>query len=666
MKQLLALLSFVSFAFPLTITWREWPYGVEYIGTWFRWWYNGPNNPVPCPSFNPLDTIWDFAYGPVHATAESRIRPRGEAPGSPPAPTAYAERITDHNGISWIYERKDTTGTTQSMWVYGFHTGGRQHNYNPPYNEAYRFPMTYGTNWTSEWTWDYMGIRIYEERDKTVVARGWVRVPTDTSRYYPCLVIRTYLRTYDETGIIDVNRIIYEWVVPNRGRVGGPVVAIVSRDDETNPGFTIADYFYRQREFYSSVDMEPPTFANTTIIPSGYNFGPFRVSSTITDAAGIFRDSIYYKIGNQPWQSRTRDSVRGNIHYFHIPQVSAPDTIRYYLSAIDNSPQRNRGTDPLNSPTNHYKFYASDPANDHRPPRITGTTIWTDTIFQGPFIVSADVTDSSYVDSVALYYRFGVHPEIRVLPDSQVGTRYFTTIPQANPGTYIRYRIRAVDGSPNRNSTYDPPTGHYSFLVLDGVPPNFSGTTIWPDTTYPGPFYVGSTITDFSGIHRAFIFFRLGTAAWDSLAPDSVRGNNYHFHIPRVSAPTLIRYYLKAYDNSPRRNMGTDPQGAPGNLYSFFCDPPQVGLKEISSQTPCQLFISSLNPKTLTYRLKEKTKVSINIYNLLGNKVLNLSLGMQSPNDYKILLPQLPSGIYLLIIRFADTELRRNFIVVRD
>ncbi len=664
MKRFFLFFYFISFAFPLTITWREWPYGAEYTGTWFKWWYNGPDNPVRCSSFNHLDTIWDFAYGPTVATAESRIRPRSEAPGTPPTRTTYAERITDHNGISWMYENKDTTGQTQSMWVYGIYMQGTQYNYTSPYHEVYQFPMTYGTNWISEWTWDYMGLTIHEERDNTVVAQGWVRVPADTFHYYPCLVIRTYLHTYDEMGIIDVNRIIHEWVVPNRGPVGGSVVTIMSRDGETNPGFTIADYFFRQKEFYSSIDMQPPTFANTTIIPSGYNFGPFKVSSVITDANGISRDSIYYKIGSAPWQSLPHDSVRGNIYYFHIPQISSPDTIRYYLSAVDNSPQRNRGTDPSNAPTTHYKFYAMDPANDHRPPQITGTTVWTDTIFQGPFVVSANVTDSSYVDSVALYYRFGSQPEQRVLPDSQVGIRYFATIPEASPGTYIRYRIRAVDGSPNRNSTYDPQTGYYSFSIMDGVPPNFTGTTVWPDTTYPGPFYVGSTITDASGIYRSWIFFRLGITDWDSLAPDSIRGNNYHFHIPQVATPMLIRYYLKAYDNSPRRNMGTDPQGAPGNFYAFFCDP-QVGLKEVTSQGNFQFFITHLNPKTITYHQKEKGKVSIRIYNLLGREVCNFSKIMPA-GDYKIPFPKLPSGIYILIVKFGNTELRRNFIVIRN
>lgn len=663
MRHLLISILIFSSTFSLTITWREWPYGQEYVGSYFRWWYNGSNYPVSCPPFSEFDTLWDFATGSTRATAESRIRPRNEASGNPPTPTTYAERITDHNGVTWMYEHKDTTGATQWMWVYGFYAGGTQFNYNSPYNKVYQFPMSLGTSWRSNWTWNYSGLLIYEERDNTVVAEGWVRIPADTTRFYPCLVIRTYLRTYDEMGIIDERRIIHEWVVPNQGRVGGSVVTIMSVNGEVNPRFTTADYFYRQREFYSSLDMQPPEFANTTIIPTGYYFGPWKISSTITDANGIRTDSIYYKIGNQPWQSLLHDSVRGNVYYFRIPQISAPDTVRYYLMAIDNSSQRNRGTDPRNAPSIHYKFYAMNPANDHRPPQITQTTIWTDTAFLGPYVVGTNVTDSSYVDSVALYYRFGSGNEQMVLPDSQVNTRYFLKIPSASPGTFIRYRIRAVDGSPNRNSTYDPPSGYYSFLILDGEPPNFSGTTVWPDTTHPGPFPVFSTITDVSGINRALIFFRLGTAGWDSLLSDSVRGNLYHFHIPRVSQPTLIRYYLKAYDNSSRRNVGTDPQGAPGNSYSFFCDP-QVGLKELPDHPLFNFSLTRLNPAVLKFSLRENGSVVIKIYNLLGNKLFRWQKVL-NPGDYRIPLPKLPSGIYFLYGNFSGKEIKREFILLR-
>jgi len=663
MRVLKIFLLLFSLSFSLTINWREWPYGQEYIGSYFRWWYNGANNPVPCPAFSEFDTLWDFATGSTRATAESRIRPRSEAPGSPPGQTSYAERVVDHNGTSWLYEHKDTIGAAPGMWIYGFYAGGTQYNYNSPYHKVYQFPMSLGTNWQSNWTWDYSGLRIYEERDNTVVAEGWVRVPADTTRFYPCLVIRTYLHTYDEMGIIDERRIIHEWVVPNRGQVGGSVVTIMSLNGETNPRFTTAEYFYRQKEFYSPIDMQPPNFANTTVIPTGYSFGPWKVSSIITDVNGIRSDSLYYRIGNQSWQALPHDSLRGDIYHFHIPQISSPETVRYYLVATDNSNQRNRGTEPQNAPSNHYKFYAMDPANDHRPPQITQTTIWTDTIFPGPYLVSTNVTDSSYVDSVVLYYRFGSGTEQRVLPDSEIGTRYFLTIPSATPGTFIRYRIRAVDGSPNRNSAYDPQSGYYSFLVLDGVPPNFSGTTVWPDTTYPGPFPVSSTITDYSGINRALIFFRLGIVDWDSLPSDSIRGDLYHFHIPRVLQPTLIRYYLKAYDNSTRRNVGTDPQGAPGNFYSFFCDP-QVGVKEVPKQTPISILSIRLNPPVISFDLTREGRIEVKIFNLLGNELFQFRKFLKSGN-YRIPIPELPSGVYILSINLAEREIRRQLILIR-
>jgi hypothetical protein len=406
---ILVLLASTSLWASVTITWDQWPYGPRYVGGYTKWWMSPTGSHVAVPSFNSDDSIWDLVNlggSSVSRSAESDIRPKSEAQGIPPSIASYAERQIFDGQTSWGYESMDSLGGTQYMWLYGFYTGGEQIDYDSPYNQVYQFPMQLGNNWTNEWTWNYQGVdEVYETRNNYVVAEGRVRVPGDTLNWYPCLVLRTYSTTYDELSVFNDSRIIHEWVVPDMGRVGGSVATIQSQDGETDPGFTDAEHVFKQKEFHSVFDNQPPTFVNTTVIPSGYNLGPFHISSRITDPNGVEKDSIYYKVGNQAWQVSGRDSMRNSKYHFHVPLLTGSDTVCYYLTASDTAPSHNRGTDPAGAPASQYKFYARDPAEDHFPPEITGTTQLSDTAFTGPFLISTNVTDSCLVDSVYMLYR---------------------------------------------------------------------------------------------------------------------------------------------------------------------------------------------------------------------------------------------------------------------
>lgn len=657
---LVILLVSASFAVDVTIHWNEWPYGAECIGNWFKWWYNG-ETPVSCPSFNPSDTIWDFALGSTAATSESYIMDTSQAQGNPPPIATYAEKQVMSGEVSWGYESKDTSGTTQNMWFYGFFASGQQIDYDPPYYKVYQFPMQYGSAWNSEWTWNFMGIDVvYEIRITSVVAQGWVRIPLDTTQWFACLVMRTYMSTWDELGLIDDDYIVHEWVSP----IYGSLVTIQSLNHEPNPGFTTAKYFFRMKEYFSVNDMFPPDFANTTVIPSGYNFGPFSISSIITDPSGINTDSIFYKIGTGAWQRLYHDSIIGDNFHFHIPQISNPDTVRYYLVAKDNSANLNRGTDPQNAPAVHYKFYANDPANDHNPPVITNTTVWTDTTFLGPYSVSANIIDSCGVDSAILYYRFNVDPWQIVLPDSTRNSVYYFHMPSATPNTFIRYYLRAVDLSPNQNVAIDPASGYYAFNIEDGTPPQFANTTVWSDTNFSGPFPVQSLITDFSGISSALIFYKLGTALWDSLAYDSVQGDTFHFHIPPISNSMAIRYYLKAYDASSRLNMATDPANAPNVTYIFYAT---VGINEMPKIELMinRIFLKSINPDLIGFYTEED--YTLEVCNPLGQRVGLISKGKGKGNNWiRFNTWQLSSGNYFLILKTKNRLLIEQFLIIRQ
>ena len=653
------------YAVDVTITWDRWPYGVRSIGDTFKWWTNPSNvSSVEVPAFNVEDTVWDLVDlggSSVNENASAFIRPKGESP-SPPTICTYAEKQIFHGSTSWGYEGMDTTGPEQAMMLYGVYTQGYRLPYNDPYDSVYVFPLQLGSHWGSTWTWDFSGDNITDTRDNTVVAQGWVRLPADTLSYYPCLVIETYSTTYDELGAIDEARIIHEWVVPDMGLVGGSVATIQSQNHELNPGFTSAAAVFKMRYLHSVIDRVAPTITGTTIVPSGYNRGPFPSSSRITDASGIFRDSLYYQVGAQLWQATAHDSTQGGTYYFHIPQISGSDTVRYCVAAQDNAPAHNRATDPYGGPANHYQFYARDPADDHYPPVITGTTLYNDTAFEGPFPVNANVVDSCSVDSVILIYRLNSGAETSVSFDSLQGSNYFLTIPAAVMGTFIRYKLKAVDGSPNRNTAYDPPTGYYSFNVMDASGPAIESTTVWPDTTFPGPFPVRARISDPSGVEHVAIFFKLGTSNWDSLPADSNSGGCYYSHIPGAVSPMSIRYYLKAVDNSQRHNIATDPANAPSGYYLFFCDP-HPGIAGNEGLPPgFSLDVMSINPRTVNVTLPASGRLVVTVYDAKGSRTAELSSGMRPAGSWSFTLPQgLANGSYLIELNYEQHRVHRNF-----
>lgn len=571
-----------------------------------------------------------------------------------------------NGATSWGYENVDTTGSSQAMWLYGMYVSGMEVDYDSPYQRVYVFPMTLGDTWHESWTWNYAGIdEVSEDRVNNVIAQGWVRVQADSLHYYPCTVLQTISTTSDELGELDDYRIIYEWDVPDMGLVGGAVCTIQSQKGESNQFFTDAEHVFREKQFSSVFDNQPPTFANTTWIPSGYNLGPFYVSSRITDPSGVRGDSFYYKIGNAAWQAATHDSMRDSVYSFHIPQLGGSDTVWYYLAAADNSAGHNRGTDPSGAP---YQFFARDPAGDHVPPLITGTTQWTDTAFTGPFVVSANVVDSCSVDSVILIYRLNAGPEQPALPDSVVGSNYYLTLPASGVNTFIRYKVRAVDGSPNRNADFDPASGFYSFNVIDATGPTFANTTVWPDTTFPGPFPVQSRITDISGVQWASVFFKYGSASWDSLPADSAStaDSAWYFHMPSIGSPMSVRYYVKAADNSQRHNVATDPANAPTAYYTFYCTPEQ-GI-EAHDEIPVefQLDLAGVNPGGVTLALPVAGHLFLSVYDAQGARVADLFSGSRISGVWQFPLPGgLASGAYVLLVRTDRKLIQRNFVIAR-
>jgi len=654
----------------------QWPYGVDCIGN--KWeWYRGENGTWGGYDPNPTDSTWDFTSGPTTSTASSEIRPINESQGSPPGIATFAEKQIVGGAISWGWEKK----ISSAHYLYGFYASGTNIYFNPPYRRPYIFAMMVGTNWLDCYSWDYSGITIYDTVQSEIINQGYVITPEGGP--HPCLVMRYYKSSYGEfmgTPVVDEDYIIYEWLAPDVGSC----VTIQSQNKEANPYFTAYKDFFRM--YYKIInESTPPEFTNTTIIGNGYNPGPYTVKSTITDASGIYTDSLYYRFGSTGgYTPVTHDSIDGNTYYFTIPAVTPPypDTVFYWLAATDMAPLHNRATEPPNAPGDSvFSFIVKDPADDHYPPEFFNTTQWPDTSFTGPYPVSSTIIDSCGVGEAYLYYRKGGSGAYSLaVTDSVNDDDYYFTIPYVvTPPEFIEYYLEAVDASPNYNTGYDPPGAPgtvFSFNVQDYEGPVIENTRVWPDTGFAGPFVVWSDIYDNSGISEAYLFYKIQTDPWDSVTVDSIQSDTtYFFTIPAVPPPKVIIYYIKAYDNSANYNVSTDPPGAPGTVYMFIANPPGVeeGMTAIIPQTAYLTTRPnpSVNNCMLLFGLPDRKNVSLSIYNVAGAKVKNIEEKRMNEGHYIYEWncknergKRISNGIYFAMLKYGNEVLIKPIVIV--
>lgn len=243
-----------------------------------------------------------------------------------------------------------------------------------------------------------------------------------------------------------------------------------------------------------------PWSYNTQLIADTDQLGPFPVWTSFKSEGPIANDSLWvFDFDATAWVPYPRDSVSGDTYYYAIPAqalpVINPITVAWHIKATDGT-TGNYSYQPVTAPgvNNNFKIF------DWTPPQVTNTTTWMDTSFTGPFPVYTQVTDTSGISQVRLYYR--VKPFTTAdtswsyLPMSLTGSpnEYQATIPPQYPGTMIQYYVSGRDGAldqagqPIWNTGYYPAGGsltpwhffvgehkHKILLVNDALPTNAYG-----------------------------------------------------------------------------------------------------------------------------------------------------------------------------------------------
>ncbi len=105
------------------------------------------------------------------------------------------------------------------------------------------------------------------------------------------------------------------------------------------------------------LDSIPPLIENTTILNDTTFTGPYYIYSNIKDLFGISSVYLFYKIGDNPYDSTPGEHLGGNWYRFMIPRVTPPVVVRYYLKATDGSLNHNFSFDPPTAPQIPYAFF---------------------------------------------------------------------------------------------------------------------------------------------------------------------------------------------------------------------------------------------------------------------------------------------------------------------
>jgi len=339
-----------------------------FIGSWARFDQNAGS--FEWTPFDSMRTWWDLTIHPGGSTAWVKLLDPDA--GIYPAPDTFpnaeiVELDTLGSGnVTWSYMSQ----TNLYLYIQGIDlemSGYRfLGNYQPDY-KVYATPIYDGAGWNTAWTWscEVIGLpyQATEQHMKVVVAKGKVKVPFSGNHYWPCLVIRDYM-TYTDTWGTNDTRWIYEWVVPGRFSGANGVAAAQSTNGGSQNFMIVENFFKLNTLFIPGWDLRCPDFVNTTIWPDTAYFGPFVVSSTITDSTGIGADSLFYKNGSGQFIGVGHDSVVGSDYFFTIPAVVQPCTLGYFLWAEDSFSVANSvdiwNTDPICAPESaYYEFVAS-------------------------------------------------------------------------------------------------------------------------------------------------------------------------------------------------------------------------------------------------------------------------------------------------------------------
>lgn len=264
-------------------------------------------------------------------------------------------------------------------------------------------------------------------------------------------------------------------------------------------------------------------------------------------------------------------------------------------------------------------------------------------------------------DSVVLMYDDGTHGDS--VPFDSIFTRDSVSpaigIP---PGSYyLEIEARDLANVCARDLLH--------LFIEDIQPPEFNTYTIY-DTTFTGPFVLKSEITDYSGIAKDSLYYRINQGIFTAVGKDSVSGGIYCYTIPQQSVFDTIYYYLAAVDIF--NNRGFDPENAPDSLYHFIILPGGILVNgtAIPGRFNLRIFPNpSLGRFNIFFHTDKNSDGKIRVFDVTGrlvkqwDRIQEMKHIIWNSTDNKG--NRLPAGVYFLRMEGKNCSRMEKAIILR-
>lgn len=165
-----------------------------------------------------------------------------------------------------------------------------------------------------------------------------------------------------------------------------------------------------------------------------------------------------------------------------------------------------------------------------------------------------------------------------------------------------------------------------------------------------GPYEVTSKVYDLSGVKSGYLFTQINVGGWDStamfFASDSLRDSIPEL-TPSTDETTSVSYYLKVTDMLDHQSVSS--------TYSFEAIGPSGVAGKPTSVLPSDYALQNAYPNpsrgrtTFRYQLPRESKVSLTVYNVVGQIIKRFDVGAKPAGYHQISWNDntLPNGVYI-------------------
>ena len=208
-------------------------------------------------------------------------------------------------------------------------------------------------------------------------------------------------------------------------------------------------------------------------------------------------------------------------------------------------------------------------------------------------------------------------------------------------------------------------------FTIDATSPLIDSTTIWNNTSDPGPYQILTKATDnLSGIDSVILYYqRNEDPAWVLQLMAQIDSTSwFRDSIPAVTLSyDTVRYFIKALDFAFPSNSITDPSNAPNDYYWFIAE--NLGLGENNRQPESFSLVIKSNPirarAIFHLVLSADDFVDLRIYDITGKLVDNpIKKGMPKGIHQIVWDPDVSAGVYFYLLRSSMNNRGGKFIFV--